>query len=71
MNAAIVPESCPPYDLVCIIRAGLKMDNETFDKYGLGTRHFVLARHLEVFLALLIHMSRMNEFLPSLEPVIQ
>lgn len=71
MNAAIVPESCAPPDLVWIIRAGLKMDNETFDKYSLGRRDFLLAGNLEVFLLLFLQMSRMNEFLPLLEPVIQ
>lgn len=52
VNAAIVPESCAPHDLVWIIRAGLKMDNETFDKYGLGRRNFLLAGNLWGFSSL-------------------
>lgn len=49
VNAAVVPESCAPRDLVWIIRAGLKMDNETFDKYGLWRRDFPCRKSLEFF----------------------
>jgi len=36
VNAAIVPESWIPHDLLWIIRAGMKMDNETLTNIVLG-----------------------------------
>lgn len=59
VNAAIVLERCVPHHLVWIIQAGLKMDNETFDKYGPGRRgrdflltDFLLAGNLWSFSSL-------------------
>lgn len=69
MNAAIVPESCLPHDLVWIIRAGLKMDNETFDKYGPGRRDFLLADFLLAgslwSFSSLTHSDVKNELIPA------
>lgn len=66
MNAAIVPESCAPRDLLWIIRAGLKADNETLTNTVLGEETPFLQETLEVFHLLLLQMSRMNEFLHGL-----
>lgn len=64
MNAAIVPESCVLHDLLWIIRAGLKTDNETLTNIVLGEETPFLQEIFGVFHLLLIQMSRMNEFLP-------
>lgn len=64
MNAVIVPESCAPHDLLWIIRAGLKMDNENLTNTVLGEETPFLQEIFGSFHLLLIQMSRMNEFLP-------
>lgn len=65
VNAATVPESCAPHDLVWIIRAGLKMDNETFDKHGCGRRDFLLAGNLWSFSSL-THSDVKDEWIPAI-----
>lgn len=64
MNGIIVPERCAPPHLLWIIRAGLKMDNETLTKTVLGEETPFLQEIFGSFHLLLIQMSRMNEFLP-------